>query len=39
MKILNLYGDECDEPRDREGWRINEAFVRHHIVGDARELL
>ena len=29
MEIFNLYGDEWDEPRDREGWRINEAFVGH----------
>ena len=33
MKIFNLYGDEWDETRDREGWRINEAFVGHHIGG------
>jgi uncharacterized cupin superfamily protein len=31
MKVFNLYGDNWDEPRDREGWRINEAFVGHHI--------
>jgi uncharacterized cupin superfamily protein len=34
MKIFNLYGDNWDEPRDREGWRINEAFVGHHIGGE-----
>ena len=34
MKIFNLYGDEWDEPRDREGWRIKEAFVGHHIGGE-----
>jgi uncharacterized cupin superfamily protein len=34
MKVFNLYGDEWDEPRDREGWRIKEAFVRHHIGGE-----
>lgn len=33
MKIFNLYGDEWDEARDRAGWRINEAFVGHHIGG------
>jgi len=33
MKIFNLYGDEWDEPRDREGWRIKEAFVGHRIGG------
>ena len=34
MKVFNLYGDNWDEPRDREGWRINEAFVGHHIGGE-----
>jgi uncharacterized cupin superfamily protein len=34
MKIFNLYGDEWDERRVREGWRIKEAFVGHHIGGD-----
>jgi len=33
-KIFNLYGDNWDEPRDREGWRIKEAFVGHHIGGE-----
>lgn len=33
MKIFNLYGDEWDEPRDRAGWRIKEAFVGHQIGG------
>jgi uncharacterized cupin superfamily protein len=31
MKVFNLFDDNWDEPRDREGWRINEAFVGHHI--------
>jgi uncharacterized cupin superfamily protein len=31
MKIFNLYADEWDETRDREGWRIKEAFVGHRI--------
>ena len=31
MKIFNLYGDEWDETRDREGWRIKEAFVGHRL--------
>ncbi len=31
MKSFNLYGDEWDETRDREGWRIKEAFVGHRI--------
>ena len=33
MKIFNLYGDEWDERRERDGWRIKEAFVGHHIGG------
>jgi uncharacterized cupin superfamily protein len=33
MKIFNLYGDDWDETRDRDGWRIKEAFVGHHIGG------
>jgi uncharacterized cupin superfamily protein len=31
MKIFNLHGDEWYEPREREGWRIKEAFVSHHV--------
>jgi uncharacterized cupin superfamily protein len=34
MKIFNLHGDHWDEPRKREGWRIKEAFVGHHIGGE-----
>jgi len=34
MKAFNLNGDQWDEPRDREGWRIKEAFVAHHIGGE-----
>jgi uncharacterized cupin superfamily protein len=34
MKIFNLYGDDWDETRDRDGWRIQEAFVGHHIGGE-----
>ena len=33
MKVFNLYGDNWDEPRDREGWRAKEAFVGRHIGG------
>ena len=33
MKIFNLYSDDWDETRDRDGWRIKEAFVGHHIGG------
>jgi uncharacterized cupin superfamily protein len=31
MKIFNLYADEWDETRDREGWRMKESFVGEHI--------
>jgi hypothetical protein len=31
MKVFNLHGDQWDEPREREGWRIKETFVGHHI--------
>lgn len=34
MKSFNLNGDEWDETRDREGWRIKEAFVGHRIGGE-----
>ena len=34
MKTFNLYGDEWHETRDREGWRIQEAFVGEHIGGE-----
>jgi uncharacterized cupin superfamily protein len=34
MKTFNLYDDSWDEPRDREGWRIKEAFVGHRIGGE-----
>jgi uncharacterized cupin superfamily protein len=34
MKVFNLHGDRWDEPREREGWRIKEAFVGHHIGGE-----
>jgi uncharacterized cupin superfamily protein len=34
MKIFNIHGDEWHETRDREGWRIKEAFVGHHIGGE-----
>jgi uncharacterized cupin superfamily protein len=33
MKVFNLNGDAWDETRDREGWRIKEAFVGHHVGG------
>ena len=33
MKVFNLYTDQWDETRDREGWRIKEAFVGHRIGG------
>jgi uncharacterized cupin superfamily protein len=31
MKVFNLYGEEWDETRERDGWRIKEAFVGHRI--------
>jgi uncharacterized cupin superfamily protein len=31
MDIFNLYGDEWDETRDREGFRIREVFVGERI--------
>jgi len=31
MKIANLHADEWDEERDREGWRIKEAFIGDRI--------
>ena len=31
MKVFNLYGDEWDEERDREGWRIKEAWIGERI--------
>jgi uncharacterized cupin superfamily protein len=34
MKTFNLYGDEWDEHRDRDGWQIKEAFVGQRIGGE-----
>ncbi|TMK72309.1 MAG: cupin domain-containing protein [Actinobacteria bacterium] len=34
MKIFNIYGDEWDDTRDREGWRIKGAFVGEHVGGE-----
>jgi uncharacterized cupin superfamily protein len=31
MKIANLYADEWDEDRDRDGWRIKESFIGDRI--------
>ena len=33
MKTFNLFGDEWDETRERDGWRIKEAFVGSRIGG------
>jgi uncharacterized cupin superfamily protein len=33
VKVFNLHGDDWDETRDRDGWRMKEAFVGHHIGG------
>ena len=34
MKVFNLHGDEWHETRDRDGWRMKEAFVGHQIGGE-----
>lgn len=34
MQSFNLYGDQWDETRDRDGWRIKEAFVGRRIGGE-----
>jgi len=34
VKIFNLKSDEWEETRDREGWRIKEAFVGNAIGGE-----
>jgi uncharacterized cupin superfamily protein len=34
MKTFNLLGDDWHETRDREGWRMKEAFVGHTIGGE-----
>lgn len=31
MEIFNIHGDEWDETRDRDGWRMKEVFVGHRI--------
>jgi len=31
MKIANIYADDWDEERDREGWRIKETFIGDRI--------
>src|SRR5205085_11140141 len=36
MKIANLYADEWDEERDRDGWRIKEAFIGERIAAELR---
>ncbi len=33
MKTFNLYGDEWDATRDRDGWRVRAAYVGQHIGG------
>ena len=33
MNTFNLFGDEWDETRERDGWRIKEAFVGSRIGG------
>ena len=34
MKTFNLYGDEWDGTREREGWRVKGAFVGQRIGGE-----
>jgi uncharacterized cupin superfamily protein len=34
MKIVNLYGDDWDATRDREGWRAKGTLVGEHIGGE-----
>jgi uncharacterized cupin superfamily protein len=33
MKTFNVHGDEWDETRERDGWRMKEVFVGHRIGG------
>jgi uncharacterized cupin superfamily protein len=33
MKAFNLYGDEWDGTRDRDGWCVKEALVGQHVGG------
>jgi len=33
VRVFNLRGDEWEKSRDREGWRVNEASVRHRVGG------
>jgi uncharacterized cupin superfamily protein len=34
MKVFNLNGDEWDETRERDGWRMREAWIGHRIGGE-----
>jgi len=34
MKIFNLYGEEWDETRDRDGWRIKGAWIGERLGGE-----
>lgn len=31
MEVVNLFGDEWDETRDLDGWRMKEVFVGHRL--------
>jgi uncharacterized cupin superfamily protein len=33
MEVFNLFGDEWDETRDLDGWRMKEVFVGSRIGG------
>ena len=37
MRVFNLHGDPWAEPRERQGWRIKEAFVGHRRRGPTLE--
>ena len=34
MKTFNLYGDEWDGTRDRDGWCVKAALVGRHVGGE-----
>lgn len=34
MKTFNLYGDDWDGARDRDGWSAKQALVGRHVGGE-----
>ena len=34
MKVFNLYNDELDDPRERDGWNVTAARVGEQIGGE-----